>query len=195
MEDYIESLKLIFKALKFSAQKHKNQRRKGPDEAPYINHPIEVCNLLISCHIVDLNTLIAAILHDTIEDTDTIPEEIKNLFSGDILKIVEEVTDDKSLPKEVRKRLQIETGGKKSIMAKQIKIADKICNVTDIMNSPPAGWSLERKIEYFNWAEKVVNELKGVNTCLEKLFQERLNEARKKYIERGHDDKIYGDND
>jgi len=180
MEDYIESLKLIFKALKFSAQKHKNQRRKGPDEAPYINHPIEVCYQLISCNVADINTLIAAILHDTIEDTNTTPEEIKNLFGNDVLKIVKEVTDDKSLPKDVRKRLQIETGGKKSISGKQIKIADKICIVTDIVKSPPKGWSLERKIEYFNWAEKVVNELQGANDCLEKLFKEKLNEARKK---------------
>jgi len=185
MKNYIEPLRLIFKALSFSAEKHKNQRRKGVDGAPYINHPIEVCNLLISCNVADLNTLVAAILHDTIEDTDTTPEEIKGLFGNDILELVEEVTDDKSLPKQVRKRLQIETGGKKSIKAKQIKIADKICNVTDIMNSPPAGWSLERKIEYFDWAEKVVNELKCTNDCLEKLFQERLYEARKKYLERG----------
>jgi len=185
MKNYIEPLRLIFKALSFSAEKHKNQRRKGVDGAPYINHPIEVCNLLISCNVADLNTLVAAILHDTIEDTDTTQEEIKGLFGNDILELVEEVTDDKSLPKQVRKRLQIETGGKKSIKAKQIKIADKICNVTDIMNSPPAGWSLERKIEYFDWAEKVVNELKCTNDCLEKLFQERLYEARKKYLERG----------
>lgn len=185
MEDYIEPLKLIFKALSFSAEKHKNQRRKGVDGAPYINHPIEVCNHLIQCHVSDLNTLIGAILHDTIEDTDTGPEEIKDLFGDDILKLVEEVTDDKSLPKQVRKRLQIETGGKKSIKAKQIKIADKICNVTDIMNAPPAGWDLQRKIEYFDWAEKVVNELKGVNACLEKLFQEKLTEAREAILKGG----------
>jgi len=185
MEDYIEPLKLIFKALSFSAEKHKNQRRKGINGAPYISHPIEVCNILISCNVSDLNTLIAAILHDTIEDTDTTPEEIRNLFGEDILELVEEVTDDKSLPKQVRKKLQIEMGGKKSKWAKQIKITDKICNVTDIMNSPPEGWDVHRKIEYFDWAEKVFNELKGSNGCLEKLFQERLNEARKKYIEGG----------
>jgi len=185
MEDYIEPLKLIFKALSFSAEKHKDQRRKGVDGAPYINHPIEVCNYLIHCNVSDLNTLMAAILHDTIEDTDTTPEEIKDFFGDDILKLVEEVTDDKSLPKQVRKRLQIETGGKKSIKAKQIKIADKICNVTDIMNAPPAGWDLQRKIQYFDWAEKVVDELKGANICLEKLFQNRLNEARKKYSKGG----------
>jgi len=184
MEDYIESLKLIFKALKFSAQKHKNQRRKGPDEAPYINHPIEVCYQLISCNVADINTLIAAILHDTIEDTNTTPKEIEEAFGKDVLKIVEEVTDDKSLPKEVRKELQIANARKKSSSAKQIKIADKICIVTDIVKSPPKGWSLEIKIEYLDWAEKVVNELKGANDCLEKLFKERLNVARKKYIER-----------
>jgi len=140
---------------------------------------------LISCDVADLNTLIAAILHDTIEDTETTPEEIKDLFGNDVLKLVEEVTDDKSLPKQVRKRLQIETGCKKSTMAKQIKIADKICNVNDIMNSPPEGWDLQRKLEYFDWAEKVVDELKGANICLEKLFQNRLNEARKKYSKGG----------
>jgi len=183
MNDFKSKLKLIFSALKFAAEKHREQKRKGSLRIPYINHPIEVAYYLCECcEDPDIDLIVAAILHDTIEDTDTDPEDIKNLFGEDILKLVEEVTDDKSLPKEVRKKLQIETGKKKSKKAKLIKIADKICNVTDLMKTPPTGWSLERKLKYLEWAEKVVNSMRGTNSYLEKIFDRKLKEAYNFYI-------------
>jgi guanosine-3',5'-bis(diphosphate) 3'-pyrophosphohydrolase len=173
-----ESLTLL-KALKFSAGKHRNQRRKDHDLSPYINHPIDVAEMLLRVgNVQDVDILVAAILHDTIEDTDTKPEEIESLFGKSVLSLVNEVTDDTSLPKEVRKNLQVETAPKKSPGAKQIKIADKISNLRDIVYSPPANWSNERKIEYVDWSERVVAGLRGVNPALEDLYDKILTEAK-----------------
>jgi guanosine-3',5'-bis(diphosphate) 3'-pyrophosphohydrolase len=181
MDDCKRQIRVLFAALKFAAEKHRNQRRKDRDASPYINHPIDICHTLCGCcDALDPDVLVAAILHDTIEDTDTTPEEIRTLFGERVLKLVLEVTDDKTLPKEARKDLQVKTARFKSGGARQIRIADKISNVTDIINTPPAGWSRERKIEYLKWTEMVIDELKGTNECLERLYWERLAEAKRK---------------
>lgn len=170
---------VLLKALKFSAEKHRHQRRKDREASPYINHPIEVAELLLRVgQVEDADIVTAAILHDTIEDTDTKPEEIEQLFGGRVLSFVKEVTDDKTLPKEVRKARQVETAPHKSAGAKQIKIADKISNLRDIVHSPPAKWSDERRLDYVNWSERVVAGLRGVNPALEKLYDQALIEAK-----------------
>lgn len=171
---------VLLKALKFSAEKHRHQRRKDREASPYINHPIEVAELLLRVgQVEDADIVTAAILHDTIEDTDTQPEEIEQLFGGRVLSFVKEVTDDKTLPKEIRKERQVETAPHKSEGAKQIKIADKISNLRDIVHSPPAKWSDERRLDYVNWSERVVAGLRGVNPALEKLYDQALSEAKK----------------
>lgn len=171
---------VLLKALKFSAEKHRHQRRKDREASPYINHPIEVAELLLRVgQVEDADIVTAAILHDTIEDTDTQPEEIEQLFGGRVLSFVKEVTDDKTLPKEIRKERQVETASHKSEGAKQIKIADKISNLRDIVHSPPAKWSDERRLDYVNWSERVVAGLRGVNPALEKLYDQALSEAKK----------------
>jgi GTP diphosphokinase / guanosine-3',5'-bis(diphosphate) 3'-diphosphatase len=175
---------LILKALKFAARKHRNQRRKDQEGTPYINHPIIVAETLWRVgQVHDPLTIAAAILHDTIEDTDAKPEEIESLFGKEILLLVQECSDDKSLPKEVRKRLQIENAPHKSVKAKLIKLADKICNVHDIAGSPPSGWPLQRRIDYLDWTERVVAGLRGVNKELEDCYDETLKEARKRLEE------------
>jgi GTP diphosphokinase / guanosine-3',5'-bis(diphosphate) 3'-diphosphatase len=175
---------LILKALRFSAKKHRNQRRKDKEGTPYINHPIYVAETLWRVgNVRDGITITAAILHDTIEDTNATPEEIESLFGHEVISLVQEVSDDKRLPKEVRKRLQIETAPHKSIRAKEIKLADKICNVYDIGNSPPSGWPMQRRIEYLDWTERVVAGLRGTNKSLEDLYDEVLMEARKRLEE------------
>ncbi len=158
-------------ALAFAADKHKNQRRKDADASPYINHPIALANLLLNeAGVEDQRVLVAAILHDTIEDTDTTEQELVKHFGKDIADIVLEVTDDKALPKAERKRLQIEHAAHISRRAKLVKLADKICNLRDITASPPADWSIVRKQEYFEWAKSVVDRLRGVHPGLEHLF-------------------------
>jgi guanosine-3',5'-bis(diphosphate) 3'-pyrophosphohydrolase len=171
-------MKQMMTALAFAADKHKNQRRKDADASPYINHPIALANLLLNeAGIEDQRVLTAAILHHTIEDTDTTKQELVRHFGKDVADIVLEVTDDKTLPKADRKRLQIEHAAHISRRAKLVKLADNICNLRDISGSPPTGWSAQRKREYFDWAKEVVDRLRGVHPGLEHLF-DKAYEAR-----------------
>lgn len=161
------------KAVAFAADKHRKQRRKDVDASPYINHPITLANVLANeGGIDDLTTLCAAILHDTVEDTETTAEELEAEFGAKIASVVMEVTDDKSLEKHVRKQRQIEHAPHISTEAKLVKLADKISNLRDILASPPADWSGQRKREYFEWARKVVDGVRGVNPGLEAVFDE-----------------------
>ncbi len=171
-------ISLLFKALAFSAEKHTKQRRKDVDKTPYINHPISLANILAKRWVIDENVLCAAILHDTIEDTDTTVEELQEHFGEKIKSIVLEVTDDKSLEKSVRKQKQVEHAASISHEAKLVKLADKIANITDIINSPPEDWSSIRKKEYFNWARAVVDNLRGAHQGLEKDFDDLINKAK-----------------
>uniref|UniRef100_A0A182IDE3 Guanosine-3',5'-bis(diphosphate) 3'-pyrophosphohydrolase MESH1 n=2 Tax=Anopheles arabiensis TaxID=7173 RepID=A0A182IDE3_ANOAR len=160
------------KCINFAAIKHRNQRRLDSDETPYINHPIGVAYILTEAGITDLEVLQAAILHDTVEDTDTSFEEIESLFGPTVRAIVQEVTDDKSLPKQERKRLQIEHASKKSHQAKLVKLADKIYNLRDLQRCKPKNWTNERCREYFIWAKKVCDNLKGTNESLESILDD-----------------------
>jgi GTP diphosphokinase / guanosine-3',5'-bis(diphosphate) 3'-diphosphatase len=162
---------LIIKATLFAAEKHKRQRRKGADASPYINHPIALANVLINeAHVTDIDVLCAALLHDTIEDTQTTEQELRAAFGEAITRIVLEVTDDKSLSKAERKRLQVEHAPRLSAGAKLVKLADKICNLRDITSSPPVDWSTDRRREYFDWAGSVVDRLRGTHARLEEIF-------------------------
>ena len=168
-------------ALRFAAEKHSQQRRKSSDHVPYINHPIAVAEILCRVGGVrDLDTLVAAVLHDTIEDTATTPEEIRTLFGETVLELVLEVTDDKRLPKATRKLLQIKNASHKSPRARQIKLADKINNISDIIFSPPEDWPLQRRREYLDWTELVINGLRGQNPELEACFDAILAEGRQR---------------
>jgi guanosine-3',5'-bis(diphosphate) 3'-pyrophosphohydrolase len=175
-----ESMGLIFKALRFSAEKHSDQRRKDAKSSPYINHPIQVVETLwMVGGVRDVTLLLASILHDTIEDTGTRPDEIRAEFGEDVLALVLEVTDDKSLPKQVRKQLQVETAPHKTQNAKLLKLADKICNIHDMITSPPSDWSLERKQEYLLWTEKVVAGLRGVSEKMENYYDSLLKDGKR----------------
>lgn len=174
-----DSTGLILKAIHFAAEKHRAQRRKDTQASPYINHPIQVTEILWRIGDVrDTNLLLASILHDTVEDTDATPDEIQGEFGEAVLALVLEVTDDRSLPKEVRKQRQVETAPHKSHSAKLLKIADKISNVQDIIHTPPIDWSLERRREYLLWSERVVAGLRGVNDKLESHYDELLAEGK-----------------
>ena len=170
---------LLLAALNFAAVKHRNGRRKDKQASPYINHPIEVAQTLWQIGAVrDMITIIGALLHDTLEDTDTTATEIQDLFGTEVLSLVQEVTDDKSLPKLERKRLQIEHAPHHTTRAKQLKLADKICNIGDIGHSPPKNWSLQRCNEYLDWAEQVVVGLRGINQDLDAHYDSVLIAAK-----------------
>jgi guanosine-3',5'-bis(diphosphate) 3'-pyrophosphohydrolase len=161
----------ILRAASFAAHKHRNQRRKDAVASPYINHPLALARVLSEeGGITDAATICAALLHDTVEDTETTPEEIEREFGAEVRSIVDEVTDDKALPKVDRKRLQIEHAAEASAKAKLVKLADKICNLRDMATSPPAGWPDQRRREYFDWAKAVIDQLRGASPKLEAVF-------------------------
>src|SRR6185295_17353125 len=158
---------LLIRALEFAARKHRMQRRKDEDASPYINHPIALMSVLcVEAHVCDPLILSAAALHDTIEDTETTGEELEREFGSAIASIVSEMTDDKSLPKAERKRLQIEHAPYMSREGALVKLADKSSNLRDVAVNPPAGWTLERQREYFEWAKAVVDGLPPVKQKL-----------------------------
>lgn len=173
------ALKKVLEAAIFAARKHQGQVRKDDRQSPYITHPLQVAQILWELGGVrDDQTLIAAILHDTIEDTSTTQAEIRKAFGEEVLKIVLEVTDDKSLEKMARKRMQVIHAPDLSKPARLIKLGDKLVNCRDILQNPPKDWTLERRREYIQWGADVVAQIRGTNAPLEKAFDRMLSEAQ-----------------
>jgi guanosine-3',5'-bis(diphosphate) 3'-pyrophosphohydrolase len=171
--DWESELKLLIKAMSFAADKHKDQRRKDKEASPYINHPIGLTEILVNVgNITDINTICAALLHDTVEDTETTAEELTEHFGSRISDIVMEVTDDRSLNKAARKQAQIDHAMYLSKEARAVKLADKICNLGDVSTSPP-DWPLKRRQQYFDWASNVIDGLRGDWVELEAEFDRR----------------------
>ena len=178
------SLALLLRAAAFSAEQHGPQRRKNAEESPYINHPIEVAHVLASTGgITDVLTLVAALLHDTIEDTPASGGDLEREFGAQVRSLVEEVTDDKTLEKAKRKELQILHAPSLSTRAKQIKLGDRICNVRDVLADPPAGWDLQRRVEYLSWSTAVAEGCRGANEALERCLDKLLVEGREALVE------------
>ena len=166
-------LLLVVRALEFAARRHSAQRRKGLAGEPYVNHLAEVARLLAeACGGRDAELVAAGLLHDTLEDTATGAAELEREFGPGVLGLAQEVTDDKSLPRQERKRLQVETAGAKSPRARMIKIADKTSNLRSLRDSPPVGWSRRRRLDYLCWAAQVVERCRGVSPVLEEAFAE-----------------------
>lgn len=180
-EDYVkENAVLLFaRALDFAARKHMHQRRKGELAEPYVNHLSDVARLLAEATGGDdVTVVIAGLLHDTIEDTDTTFAELAKQFGPEVAELVGEVTDDKTLPKAERKRLQVETAPHKSPRARMIKLADKTSNLHSMIASPPKDWSLERRRDYIEWADKVAAGCRGVDVYLEQEFERARRKAK-----------------
>jgi (p)ppGpp synthase/HD superfamily hydrolase len=166
------SVQRILAAARFASEKHAGQKRKGLAKEPYVNHLIEVAELIAaSSETLDTNLVIAGLLHDTIEDTDTTARELEERFGSDVTSLVLEATDDKSLPKETRKALQVRNAPHKSPRAQTLKIADKISNLRSILASPPAEWTEDHKRQYGEWARQVVQGFTAPNTRLMEEFQ------------------------
>ncbi len=164
-------LVLVLDAAAFAAEKHRRQRRKDAEATPYINHPLVLATILArEGGVADADVIAAALLHDTVEDTETTPAELEVRFGTRVAGMVAEVTDDKLLPKAERKQLQIAHAPGKSHGAKLVKLADKIANLRDLAVSPPADWDQARKADYVRWAGEVVAGLRGTNPALEAAF-------------------------
>jgi guanosine-3',5'-bis(diphosphate) 3'-pyrophosphohydrolase len=170
-----DAVALLMRALAFATARHSGQTRKGHAEEPYIDHPVAVAHLLLEVGGVrDPELLAAALLHDTVEDTDATLEELESIFGPTVRSFVAEVTDDKTLPKETRKELQVEHAPHLSDAARMIKLCDKICNVRDVSRRPPVGWSDQRRREYLDWTERVIAGCRGSSPDLEELYDREL---------------------
>lgn len=154
-------------AINFAAIAHRDQRRKNSTSSPYINHPIEVMNFLGQAGITDIDIMCAAVLHDTIEDTGVTYTDIEFQFGRRVADMVAECSDDKSLPKEIRKQEQIKHAQVASIGAKLVKAADKLSNLSDLNRDPPTGWSSETIDGYFAWSYAVWLAARGCNENLD----------------------------
>ena len=181
-------MQTIIKAYEFAAQKHKMQRRKDPNKSPYINHPIQVASLLSQAGVTNHEIICAGILHDTIEDTKTTYEELIQEFGKNIATLVMECTDDKSLPKVERKKLQIEHAYNISFGAKLVKLADKYANLSDIQTNPPASWSQKEIEGYVLWAFLVCSGLEKTNEFLESKLMQIFKNYR---VDRLNTDEVY----
>lgn len=163
----------ILHAAEFAAERHRQQTRRNKENTPYIIHPLQVAlHLLKTGHIHDADILMAALLHDIIEDTNTSLEELESLFGYRVQHLVQELTDDKSLPKAERKQLQIQNASRKSEEAALIVLADKLSNLGDLLDNPPSGWDIERISNYFLWAQEVIRHLPQINPFLLKAVEE-----------------------
>lgn len=171
----------VVDALQFAADAHREQRRKDR-VTPYINHPIElVWVLAVEGGVDDAEVLVAAVLHDYLEDCcgrsgqpslEDGRRALRERFGERVLACVLACSDDKTLPKEERKRLQVEHAAALSLDARLVKLADRIANLRDLVAAPPQGWSMERRSEYFDWARAVVDRIRGTHPRLEALFDE-----------------------
>lgn len=170
--------RLIETAL-FASIKHKDQVRKTG--GAYISHPLSVSARLAAAGVTDLEVLQAAMLHDTVEDTETTLGEIEEQFGATVACYVGEVTDDKSLTKDQRKRLQVEHAKTASDGAFMIKMADAIDNLSDLLETPPPDWGKDRVKGYFVWKKAVFGARQGLNASLEadlrRLFDSVIDES------------------
>ena len=176
----MSTAEVLLRAAAFAAERHRKQRRKGADRDPYINHPIRVAALLAGVGGVrDLDVLVAALLHDTVEDTETTPAQLEKAFGKRVRRLVAEVSDDKTLPKATRKRRQAEHAPHLSREAKQIKLADLAANVIELGQRPPDDWSLARKREYLMWEARVADGCRGASAALEAHLDKAVAKTRR----------------
>ena len=163
----------FIRAVHFAADQHRDQRRKGVDASPYINHPIAVAELIASvAGVDDVVVLQAAVLHDIVEDTEVSLEAVEARFGSAVAGLVAEVTDDQSLSGMARKEAQVLGANRLSEGAKLIRLSDKICNVFDVARNPPARWSADRRRNYVEWTARVVESCRGASPALEARFDQ-----------------------
>ena len=169
----IAELRRLTKALLFAAEAHRNQRRKGAAQEPYLNHLIEVVDLVVQATGgTDMDMVIAALLHDVVEDTPTTYEDVAASFGERVTELVRENSDNMSLPKAERRRARIAAMALKSREARIVKMADVISNLRAIAVSPPAGWSAERKLGYLEGCRQLVDAGRGTEATIERIFDE-----------------------
>jgi len=168
-----DGLALVLKAAAFAAERHRRQRRKDLHATPYINHPLALASVLsVEAGVTDPEVLAAALLHDTLEDTETTASELREAFGARVAAIVDEVTDEPDIDDDLRRQRQVDGAGQLSLGARLVKLADNIANLRDVAERPPHAWGLARKRDYFDWTARVVAGLRGTHPVLESLFDQ-----------------------
>lgn len=176
----VQSIPRLTEATLFAARAHCTQRRKGRDADPYVNHVIEVADRLArATEGSDLALVVAGLLHDTIEDCGVTAGDLTRRFGEDVAALVVEVTDDRPLSREERKRAQIGHMATISERAPMLKVADKASNLRDIALAPGSDWSAKRRHDYVLWADKVVAPCRGLNATLDRGYDEARSLALK----------------
>ncbi|VDK82368.1 unnamed protein product [Litomosoides sigmodontis] len=177
---FTDDMSLVIKAADLAARRHRKQRRKDATQTPYVNHPIGVAYILTNeGKITDAATIIAAILHDTVEDTKTTDEEIRKMFGDEVADIVKECTVMKSMKREERMKSQLEKASKLSCKAKLIQLADKLYNIRDIERGTPFGWTNQQTMEYVLFAKDLLLNIRGTNGPLETALDDVINKYMK----------------
>lgn len=168
-----EPISFVIRAAHFAADKHRDQRRKDVKATPYINHPLALAQILSEeGGVNDPVVIAAALLHDTVEDTETTFGEIEAAFGKEVADVVREVTDDKNMEKLERKQAQVDHAPSISHRAKLVKLADRIANCRDLIANPPHDWEEDRRREYFEWSSQVVSALGNAHSVLQTKFRE-----------------------
>ncbi len=179
-EDFLDTLSRVLRAAERAAHWHSEQRRKGAAQEPYVNHLLEVARLVAEATGgADPDLVVAALLHDAVEDQPVSRAAIAQEFGEDVAALVMEVTDDKTLPKEQRKRLQVEHAPEKTPRAAILKLADKTSNLTALALSPPANWNAARRLAYVQWARNVAAGLRVENPWLRSRFADAADAAER----------------
>lgn len=173
----------FLRAMLFATSHHRLQRRKSSESPAYIEHPVRVATVLQECGVDDEDIIIAALLHDTVEDTDATLEDIQEQFGHNVADIVQGCTDDKSLPKAQRKLLQIEKVRDGPAGVKLVKLSDKLDNCQEIWSAPPVGWSRERAMGYALWSSVVCEQARGLNVELDRRLDALFASIRENYAE------------
>lgn len=175
---------IVLEAVGFAAEGHNGQLRENPEKTPYIIHPIRVTeHLMTIANVHERDILVAALLHDTVEDTKITFADIQKSFGTTAEGYVRELTDNMSLPQEERMKLQIETAPKKSLAAAQIKLADKYDNLKSLQSNPPATWDQKKIDEYFLSAKKVTSSLPAANVPLKKAVDDVISQYKPVVVE------------
>ncbi|KAI6203563.1 hypothetical protein M3Y94_00571700 [Aphelenchoides besseyi] len=171
-----DDLALVLKAADFAARRHRQQKRKDLKQTPYINHPVGVAHILTDIgDVKDTVTLVAALLHDTVEDTKTTIEEIEWEFGTEVRSIVAELTEDKTLPREQRKKIAVDKADQLSSKARVIQLADKLYNLRDLERAIPIGWSKGHVREYVDWSRELVQKIRNTNEAIEAELDDTIN--------------------
>jgi (p)ppGpp synthase/HD superfamily hydrolase len=162
----------LLAAAHFAAQRHAGQRRKGKSDEPYVNHLLEVARLLAELPTeLDCDVVIAGLLHDCMEDAGVTSDEIAAQFGERVASLVQEVTDDKTLDRQVRKELQVRNAASKSRGAQNLSTADKISNLRSTLADPPSTWSPDQQWKYAEWAKDIVGRFTEVDPALKLEFE------------------------